>query len=79
VNWNVIPFKKRKKKLDWLQGVTPRKKAPPPGRRRIPPALPGGLVIAALIAMVLWLPADASRVWHVLSGWAGQIMRLAGR
>lgn len=55
MNWNVIPFKKKKKQLDWITGITPRNKWRAPVKRRIPPALPGGLMIAAMIAMMLWL------------------------
>jgi len=51
---NVIPFKRKKKQLDWIQGVTPRKDKPRP-RFKIPPALPGGLVIVVMIAMMIWL------------------------
>ena len=53
---NIIPFRKKKQKLDWIQGITPRKEQP---RQRvvgrIPPALPGGIVIAVMIAMLIWL------------------------
>jgi len=54
---DLIPFLRKKRRLDWIEGVTPRKKKPLrlPGRWRIPPALPGGLVIAAMIAMMIWL------------------------
>jgi len=54
---NVIPFKRKKKQqLDWIQGITPRKEKPRPRLiGHIPPALPGGLVIAVMIAMMIWL------------------------
>ena len=60
---NVIPFKRKKQQLDWIAGITPRKEKS--RRWRIPPALPGGLVVAALIAMVIWLP----RLGPVVAGW----------
>jgi len=50
---DLIPFLRKKRRLDWIEGVTPRKKKP--SLWRIPPALPGGLVIAAMIAMMIWL------------------------
>ena len=52
---DLIPFMRKKKRLDWIEGVTPRKKKPLRMPWRIPPALPGGLVIAAMIAMMIWL------------------------
>jgi len=51
---NIIPFRKKKRRLDWIQGVTPRKEQPRLAGR-IPPALPGGLVILVMIAMMIWL------------------------
>jgi hypothetical protein len=56
---DLIPFLRKKKKsqrLDWLQGVTPRQeKTRPRPKWRIPPALPGALVILVMIAMLIWL------------------------
>jgi len=52
---DIVPFwRKKKQRLDWLSGVTPREEKP---RRKwhIPPALPGGLVILVMIAMMIWL------------------------
>jgi len=56
---DIIPFwrKKKKKQLDWIQGITPRKTQShhPQPNWRMPPALPGGLVIAVMIAMMIWV------------------------
>jgi hypothetical protein len=49
---DIIPWRKKKKQLDWIEGVTPRKKQP----RRMPftrDALAAGLAIAALAAIYL--------------------------
>ena len=53
---DIVPFwrKKKKQRLDWIQGVTPRQDKPRP-KQQIPPALPGGIVIAVMIAMMIWL------------------------
>ena len=59
---DIIPWRKKKKQLDWIEGVTPRKEPP----RRMPfsrDALAAGLAIAALAAVYL-LFADFS-----LLGW----------
>jgi hypothetical protein len=54
---DIIPFwRKKKQRLGWIQGVTPRKgKTRPRLTGRIPPALPGGLMILVMIAMLIWL------------------------
>jgi len=50
---DIVPFwRKKKQRLDWLSGVTPRKGRP---KWHIPPALPGGVVILVMIAMMIWL------------------------
>ena len=51
---NIIPFKRKQQRLGWIQGVTPRKEKTRL-KWRIPPALPGGLVIAVMIAMMIWV------------------------
>lgn len=77
---NVLPFK-RKKRLDWIQGITPRKRPP----RRILPALPalllgGGAIVAAAIwlppvnfanwtAPVAWFDREHFRFCHTGGGW----------
>jgi endonuclease YncB( thermonuclease family) len=62
---NIIPFR-RKKRLDWLEGVTPRKRK---RSWRIPPALPGGLIIGVLIGFVMFLPSDPSQLSRLVPGW----------
>ena len=54
---DIVPFwRKKKRRLDWIEGVTPRKEKPRPRPKwRVPPALPGGLMIAAMVAMMIWL------------------------
>ena len=47
---DIIPWRKKKKQLDWIEGVTPRKKQP---RRVSRDALAAGLAIAALAAIYL--------------------------
>ena len=58
---DLIPFMRKKRRLDWIEGVTPRKKKP--SRWRIPPALPGGLVS---------LPKRLAPLWQKLRGSAAQ-------
>lgn len=56
---DIIPWRKKKQRLDWIEGVTPRKKQP----LRMPfsrDALAAGLAIAALAALYLLLSADFS-------------------
>ena len=48
----LIPWRKKKKQLDWIEGITPRKKQP----ARMPfsrDAMAAGLAIAALAAIYL--------------------------
>ena len=64
MEWNVIPFK-RKKRLDWLLGVTPRKQS-----RRFPikPAA-FGLALGVLMAVIaIWLPPDPSQLSRIIPG-----------
>lgn len=57
MSWNVIPFRRRKR-FDWLEGVTPRKRSW--GFPIKPAAL--GLAIGVLMAVVaIWLPPTPSR------------------
>lgn len=57
MSWNVIPFRRRKR-FDWLKGVTPRE---PPGCFPIKPAALG-LALGVLMAVVaIWLPPTPSR------------------
>ncbi|HKQ11398.1 MAG TPA: thermonuclease family protein [Rhizomicrobium sp.] len=62
---DIIPFWRKKRRLNWIEGVTPRKKR----SWRIPPAMPGGLVVAALIGMVIWLPPDPSQLGRFIPDW----------
>jgi hypothetical protein len=48
---DIIPWRKKKKQLDWIEGVTPRKQAP---RRPVSrDSMAAGLAIAALAAIYL--------------------------
>jgi endonuclease YncB( thermonuclease family) len=59
MDWNIIPFRRRKP-FDWLEGVTPRKRS---SRFPIKPAALG-LALGVLMAVVaIWLPpVDFSRL-----------------
>ena len=57
---DIVPWRKKKKQLDWIEGVTPRKQQAPRISRD---AVAAGLAIAALAAIYL-LFADFS-----LLGW----------
>lgn len=71
MDWKVIPFRRRKR-LDWLQGVTPRKRS-----RRIPVSLripfkPAtlGLVLGILMAVAaIWLPSDPTKLGGIVPDW----------
>jgi micrococcal nuclease len=65
MGWNVTPLWQRKR-FDWLEGITPRKRS-----RRFPikPAALG-LVVGILMASVaLWLPPDLSQLSRVIPDW----------
>ena len=65
MGWNVIPFRRRKP-FDWLEGVTPRKRA---WRFPIKPAALG-LALGVLMAVVaIWLPTDPSKLGGIIPDW----------
>ena len=66
MGWNVIPLK-RKKRLDWIAGITPRKRS----RRfpRIPIALPTGLVAGVLIGVLILVPPSSSQLGDLIPDW----------
>jgi len=64
MGWHIVPFKRRKR-FDWLEGVTSRKRS-----WRFPGAAAAGLVVGVLLAVVaIWLPPDPSQVGRILPGW----------
>ena len=63
---NIIPFRRKKmkkKKFDWLEGVTPRKPS-----RRFPIAGVVGLALGILMAAIaIFLPPDPAQVKSTLA------------
>ena len=63
MDWNVIPFRRRKR-LNWLQGITPRMRS-----WRFPVTAAAGLVVGVLMAVVaIWLPPDPSQLGRIIPG-----------
>lgn len=61
---NVIPFRRRKR-FDWPEGVTPRKRS-----WRFPVAAAAGLAVGVLMVVIaIWLPPDPAQLSRVMPGW----------
>ena len=61
MGWNVIPFRRRKR-FDWLAGVSPRKRS-----WRFPVAAAAGLAVGVVMAVIaIWLPPDPPQLSRII-------------